>query len=195
MDCNIPKNSVIFLGASNTQGLPVAAIACPSVNYGIGGDTSLGVLQRLNTYKSISTARAIVINIGGNDLKYRSNEELLVNLKKIATQIPRRIPIIINSIFPIDENIEDKLNGRNNKRIKQANEILKDWIVKVENIYYIDTGSKLIDENGNLEGKFHIGDGLHLNEKGYLLWIEDLTRILKSIDKNKNRSIGYSTDS
>ena len=40
IDGNVPNSSVLFIGDSITQGLCVSAVSSPSVNYGIGSDTS-----------------------------------------------------------------------------------------------------------------------------------------------------------
>ena len=48
IDSNIPDDAVIFIGDSITEGLAVSSISPVSVNYGIGSDTTLGVLQRLS---------------------------------------------------------------------------------------------------------------------------------------------------
>lgn len=174
MDSNLPNQSVIFIGASNIQGLAVSAVTSPSVNYGIGGDTTAGVLKRLPTYKSINNAKAVVINIGGNDLKFRTDEVILSNIQSIAEHIPHKIPIIFCSIFPIDEDVRTSSRGRTNKRIKKLNSKIKFWTEKYDNIHYLDTGQTLIDANGNLADEFHIGDGLHLNSQGYDVWIQQL---------------------
>ena len=80
MDGNVPNNSVVFIGDSITQGLAVTAVASPSINCGISCDTSYGVLKRIRRYKSIENASAVVIAIGVNDMKYRSNKKILWNL-------------------------------------------------------------------------------------------------------------------
>ena len=48
MDLIVPAGSVVFIGDSITQGLPVSAIVANGINYGIGGDTTVGVLRRLS---------------------------------------------------------------------------------------------------------------------------------------------------
>jgi len=75
MDGNVPDDSVIFIGDSLTQGLCVSAVACPSVNYGIGNDTTLGVLQRISQYESIQRAKVVVIAIGINDWRFQTAKE------------------------------------------------------------------------------------------------------------------------
>jgi len=78
MDGNVPEGSVIFIGDSITQGLCVSAIASPAVNYGIGSDTTVGILQRLPYYNSIKRASAVVLAIGINDIRRRSQHLYLI---------------------------------------------------------------------------------------------------------------------
>jgi len=175
MDGNVPDHSVIFIGDSITQGLCVSAVWCPSVNYGIGSDTTVGVLKRLSVYKSINRASAVVIEIGINDMKYRSNEKIFQNMKKIAQYLPQNIPIIFSAILPVDERVREDLKGWN-KRIIQLNDKIKNWTKQTKTIFFIDIRDYLIDKTGNLSSKYHVGDGVHLNSLGNSIWIQHLKK-------------------
>jgi len=177
MDGNIPDGSVLFIGDSITQGLAVTAIADKGVNFGIGGDTSLGVLERIHYYESIETSYAVVLAIGINDLKRRENKEILQNYESILTSIPNDIPIIFSAILPIDERIKKDGDGWNN-RIAELNENAKEICALVENCFFINSGGKLIDFTSNLNSSYHIGDGVHLNSQGYEIWIADIKNAL-----------------
>ncbi|OPY18570.1 MAG: hypothetical protein A4E74_00507 [Syntrophus sp. PtaB.Bin075] len=156
MDGNVPNKSVIFIGDSITQGLVVSAVVNPSVNYGIGSDTTVGVLQRLPVYKSVDKAIAVVIAVGINDMMYRSNEEILHNLKSIADKLPKKVPLVFSDILPVDEDVFNSRIGRN-KRIKELNLNIKAWIATTANSFFVDIGPKIIDETDNLSDKFHDG--------------------------------------
>ena len=54
MDPCVPEGSVVFIGDSLTQGLCTAAVVDRSVNFGIGSDTTQGVLERIPRYECIS---------------------------------------------------------------------------------------------------------------------------------------------
>ena len=173
MDGNVPEKAVIFIGDSITQGLCVSAIACPAVNYGIGGDTTIGVLKRLNCYNSIKRASAIVVAIGINDMKYLSNNEIIKNYQTIIDRLPSNIPVIISAILPIDEEIRsDCINW--NKRIKALNMQLKKLASIKKNIFFVNIGPHLVDNAGNLDDIYHDGDGIHLNSKGNAILIKAL---------------------
>jgi len=177
MDASIPDNAVIFIGDSITQSLAVSAVAPISVNYGIGSDTTVGVLKRLPSYKnSIKRAKAVVITVGLSDLSKRSHDEIIQNFQKIINSIPRNITIIFNAVFPVDERIEN--NAGLNQKIRQLNTELKVLMKLRPNLFFINSGDKLRDTDNNLSNKYHTGDGIHLNPAAYKIWITDLKATL-----------------
>jgi len=179
MDGNVPKGAVVFIGDSITQGLCLSAIVPNSVNYGIGGDTTVGVLQRLKIYGSLQKAGAVVVAIGVNDLKYDiTNEEILRNYANILAQMPAHIPIILSAIFPIDEEVRTLWPGWN-QRILALNTGLKALASSSKKYFFTDAGRLLVDSKGNLSDKYH-DDGIHLNAKGNAVWIIELQKTLKN---------------
>lgn len=181
MDGNIPNGAVIFIGDSITQGLAVTAVADEGVNFGIGSDTTLGVLKRIYHYNSIKRCQAVVLAIGVNDLKRRENNEILQNYKSILSFIPDNIPVIFSAVLPIDERIKKDRDNRN-YRIAELNESAKETCISAVNCVFFDSGDKLVDKTGNLNSSFHIGDGVHLSTLGYEIWIEDMKNALSKIN-------------
>lgn len=178
MDDNVPDGAVVFIGDSITQGLCVSAVVPSSVNYGIGSDTTIGVLQRLPKYKSIGRACAVVVAIGINDMKFRSNEEILRNYSAIAGQMPENVPVIFSAVLPLDEKVRDEWQGRNQDRIRLLNSELENLTNEFEHLFFVDAGALLIDAQGNLADEFHDGDGVHLNSKGNAIWIQQLQMVI-----------------
>ncbi|MCP5002955.1 MAG: hypothetical protein GY941_03255 [Planctomycetes bacterium] len=174
MDGNVPDGAVIFIGDSITQGLCVSATVSPSVNYGIGSDTTVGVLQRLPNYRSIDRASAIVLAIGINDITRRSNDEILENYRNIIEQIPKTTPVVFSAVLPLDENSRDKWQGRNQDRIRGLNSSMKHLAKAERHVFFVDAGPLLVDRSGNLADKYHSGDGIHLNSEGNAIWIDVL---------------------
>ncbi len=174
MDGNVPERAVIFIGDSITQGLCVSAVASPSVNYGIGNDTTLGVLRRLSAYKSIERASVVVLAIGINDMIRRSNEEILENYRTIIEKIPKTTPIVLSALLPVDEESIDKWQRRNQQRIGKLNTSIEKLVKTDSRLFFVDAGPLLIDGSGNMDDKYHDGDGVHLNSKGNAIWIDVL---------------------
>ena len=176
LDGSVENGSVIFLGDSLTQGLNVAAVINQAVNYGIGMDTSYGLLQRVPQYKSLTEASTVVIAIGINDLirVKRSPAGVLKNYEAILESLPTEIKVIMQAIFPVDET--KGLNGTN-ARIIQLNEMLK-VLAEEKGHTFINLQEQYLSDEGNLKDILHIGDGLHLSSEGYKLWITALNKTL-----------------
>ncbi len=176
MDGSVPQHAVIFIGDSITAGLATSAVSALSVNYGIGSDTTLGVLNRLPYYRSIDTAAAVVLAIGVNDLPRRDNQAILVNYKKILDSLAGRSRLVVSGILPVDE----RVSGQRwpNSRITQLNAALQQLVLAYPNAGFVDSSRLLQDDSGNLHAEYHTGDGIHLSTAGYQIWIRQLTLAL-----------------
>ncbi|MDA8141681.1 MAG: GDSL-type esterase/lipase family protein [Desulfobacteraceae bacterium] len=180
VDANTPDGAIIFIGDSGIQGLCVSAVANPAVNFGIGSDTTAGVLMRLPKYQSLERAGAVVISIGGNDLRRRGDEEILKNYSAIIAALPPHRPLVFKAILPVDENAQADLPGRN-ARARELNGRLKTLCeTQSQKCLYFDPSSKFADASGNLRRDLHIGDGIHLNAAGYAILITELKEVVQN---------------
>lgn len=174
IDGNVPSASVIFIGDSMFQGLSVTAVANPSVNYGIGGDTTFGILQRLPNYHSVDNAKAVVLAVGHNDMRLRSNAEIFVNCKTISKKIHPDVPIFFCAVLPIDIMAQNNWSDVSQDRIQALNAVLENWAKEKTNVTFVNISEELTDTQGNLADKYHIGDGVHLNTSGNEILIRRL---------------------
>jgi lysophospholipase L1-like esterase len=185
----VPNNAVIVIGDSLVQGLCAAAISSNSVNYGIGSDTTVGVIQRLPIYMpALKQAKCIVMAIGTNDFYFRNVEETKKNYQKILRALPKDRPTVISSVLPVDETDKKNLEGRN-LLITQLNVELKNMASKENNIWFLDNSDHFdTDGDGLLDRKFHVGDGVHLNPTGNAVWVDSLKQVIsESRDAMQNR--------
>lgn len=181
MDGNVPEGAVVFIGDSITQGLCVSAVAPLAINYGIGSDTTFGVLQRLPKYKSLEGCAAVVFAIGVNDLSRRDDEEIVKNWQEIMDQIPADTPAIFSGILPLDpegQGRKENLNGR----IVALNALLEK-LCSENGHAYVNAGPMLSNDEGNLDKAYHTGDGVHLNTAGYEVWISVLRDGLEKVNR------------
>ncbi|MCE5302303.1 MAG: GDSL-type esterase/lipase family protein [Planctomycetaceae bacterium] len=177
MDANVPGGSAIFIGDSITQGLCVNAVTIPSVNYGIGSDTTAGVLNRLPKYRSLERASVVIYAIGVNDIRLRDNADILKNYRNILQKTTRDCPIVLSAVLPIDGTIQQF--PAFNSRIRTLNQELQHLCAADPRCVFVNAGAKLTDQTGNLSKKFHNGDGIHLNCAGYTVWIAALKDAIK----------------
>ena len=68
----------------------------------------------------------------------------------------------MQKVFPVWENFKGASPSRFNKSISTYNEGLKNFCASKERVYFIDTTSGYVNNNGYLIN--HSGDGLHISE-------------------------------
>lgn len=182
------KGGIVFLGNSITEGGDDWAKRIKiknTFNRGISGDTTDGVLKRLEEiifYKP----KIVFILIGHNDLwSYRiksgvpSIKYIGKNILKIVDIIKNESPnssIYVQSILPTRHLTKD--NYFEKSIIKINKYLLKNE--KKFNYKFIDLYSNFIDANGLLSVDYTY-DGGHLNEKGYELWSNIIKDIITTL--------------
>lgn len=176
MDRIVPEKAVILIGDSLIQRLAGAAVSPLSINFGIGGDTTEGVLQRIPEYQSLKRAKAIVLLVGYNDLHMHINAQIIHNYQAILEGLPSDIPIVVSAVLPVDQKAIQEADV--NQRIKEVNSAIEVICRQYPNISFINLAPKLVDNTGNLADKYHVGDGIHLSSKGYGLWIDAIKEVL-----------------
>ncbi len=158
----VPEGSVFFIGDSIIQGLCVDAVIEPAVNYGIGGDTTLGVLERMGDY-AFGRAAAVVLCIGGNDLKYRDPDAVVANMTKIIARIDSRLPVIVSSVPLVNENLRTSLRGQN-ATIEKLNTLFQLLTANSPRLSFVDHSN--LTQAGQLRRDLHVGDDMHPNNDG-----------------------------
>lgn len=172
---SVTKESTVMLGDSMilynewAEEFPIG----PILNRGIGGDTTFGLLNRLDTITSGKPKR-IVLMIGVNDIaKGFTEEQTVKNYDKILSTIEEKSPttkIIMTSVLPVN----NELYGYrvHNSQVVSLNEGLKKLSSK-HKIPMVNIHDQFLKDDQM--DKQYTSDGLHLNGKGYAIWIDALT--------------------
>lgn len=87
----------------------------------------------------------------------------------------RNTEIIINSCFPVAENMNMQSYSVTSGELNSYIETINCWareLAKEEETHYLDTASSIKDERGFLCKKYQSADGFHLNLAAYLKIIE-----------------------
>ena len=167
----VPNGAVIFIGDSITQGLAVAAVHPLGGNYGIGADTTKGVLERLSGYMpALERAGCVVIAIGINDSQYRSADDAIQNYIQILDALPQNCRVIVSAVLPIDI-----VPPQERSKQMEWNEVFNLELARMADerqfVMLIDSSGALdTDGDGLLDKSFNDGDGIHLNSDGNLAW-------------------------
>jgi len=161
-----PKD-IIFLGDSINDGCEWHELfSNPHVkNRGISGDTTLGILERLDTITA-GKPHKIFLMIGTCDIaRAITPSNISLNVEKIIKIVRAKSPhtkIYLQSVLPVFSKCP--AYKTRNPRIKELNSLLE-LVAKQQNIEYIDLHTAFIKSKQQLTN-----DGLHLTGKGYLLW-------------------------
>lgn len=139
------------------------------VNLGYGWDRIENVLWRvyhgeLDGYE----ADEIIVMIGTNNLGLNSDEEIVEGLRFLLKQIEIRQPkakIKVVGLLPRRDKEQE---------VKTLNEHIS-AMSALNNYSYLNVGNKLLTKNGKIDEKL-FSDGLHPNEKGYSLIVNELIK-------------------
>jgi lysophospholipase L1-like esterase len=163
---------IVFLGDSITEECEWVELLENSQikNRGISGDTTMGILHRLEDIVIAQPAK-IFIMVGINNLIHcqQSSAEVLADYQKIVIEIRDRSPqteIFIQSVLPINRT-KSGLNVSNSE-IVQLNSYLQELATEYS-LTYIDLFSHLSDEQHQLNECYTL-DGVHLNGQAYSIW-------------------------
>ena len=170
------KFSIVMIGDSITDGAEWYELLKNNEvqNRGIGGDTTKGILDRLDTInKSI---KKVFIMIGINDIAgYKRVDEIYNNYIKILEDLERKdIKVYIQSVLYVGKNYPN--SDYFNKEVKNLNKKLEQ-IAKDKNIDFIDLNS-IFAPNDYLE-KIYTDDEIHLNGKAYILWANEILKYIE----------------
>ncbi|MBN9302574.1 MULTISPECIES: GDSL-type esterase/lipase family protein [Dysgonomonas] len=179
----LTNGQIIFLGNSLTQGgkwneyFPTQK----PVNRGIAGDNTLGMLNRLNEI-IIAKPKKVFLMAGINDISLsRSNEKIMIGIKSIIYQIETGSPytkIYVQSLLPINNNRNVYQRMLNKEwQIEQLNKELKAFCEK-ENITFINIYPAFLSEDRTLDARYTT-DGLHLNDNGYTVWVDQIRKYVE----------------
>lgn len=170
----ITNKSIVMLGDSMilynewSEEFPIG----PILNRGIGGDTTVGLLKRLDTITK-GHPKCIIIMIGVNDIaKGFTKDQTLKNYNEILSKIEKDSPnskVIITSILPVN----NKLYGYrvHNSQVIQLNKGLQK-LAHSHHIQMVNIHDQYL--KGNQLNPKYTRDGLHLNGEGYAIWINAL---------------------
>ena len=176
-------HAIVFLGDSITQGwgedftawFPAMKIA----NRGISGDTSRGVLIRLEEDVLPLQPQAVVLLIGTNDLEEKAEPETIAaNLKLILAKLAQhnpKMPILLCQVFPSSPS-----KSRPSHKIKKLNQLYAAAVKGNPQITPIETWLLFADPNGDaLPAEFP--DLLHPNLAAYAKWAAALRPIFATL--------------
>ena len=171
MKAPVNEGCVIFLGDSLTDWLSLNELL-PGVNVinrGIAGDTTIGVINRIDEVIRHKPAKIFLL-IGTNDIAMGVSErEIAGNIREIVRKIhegSNESIIYLQTLIPVNSKF---MGYRHNMKIETVNDEIRRFAAEI-NCTLVDL-YELFAENGELPLQYTF-DGLHLNGEGALKWID-----------------------
>jgi lysophospholipase L1-like esterase len=136
-------------------------------NFGIAGDTTQGVLYRLQNGEGQGfQPKAIMLMIGTNNTGQNSPPEIALGIADIVFEMRKDFPdakILLLGIFPRTSGGPSTM-----AKINEINKIIP-ALNDNQHVFYLDIGNKFLAADGSLP-KDIMSDGLHPTSKGYEIW-------------------------
>jgi lysophospholipase L1-like esterase len=148
-------------------------------NFGIAGDTTQGVLYRLQNGEGKGfSPRAVMLMIGTNNTARNTAAEIAEGIGAVVLELQRDFPqakILLLGVFP---------RGRPNDPVRATIAEINRTIAKLhdgERVHYLDIGAKFLSPDGTIAPDI-MSDLLHPGPKGYEIWAqavkEPLTKLM-----------------
>ncbi len=179
-NANLSKGQIVFIGDSITDLFPLddyfADLNLATYNRGIGGDSTKGVLDRLQVSLFDIQPSKVVLLIGINDINGGvASSKIIKNYRKILSEIKEKLPtakVYCVSILPMNSDVETYSTTKVEKsteKILEINPQIKAMTDAEPNMTYIDLYSSVQDGNDRLITAYS-DDGIHLNNAGFAVW-------------------------
>ena len=138
-------------------------------NFGIAGDTTQGVLYRLQHGEGQGfSPKAVMLMIGTNNIGRNNAAEIAEGIGAVVLEMQKDFPrakILLLAVFP-RSTAKDPVRAT----IAEINQIIA-RLNDGNRVYYLDIGAKFLDAEGNIPQDV-MSDGLHPSGKGYEIWAE-----------------------
>lgn len=178
------RQAIVFLGDSITEGwggtLQHAFPRLKVANRGISGDTTRGVLLRLQDDVLALDPAAVILLIGTNDLEEGAQPAIAVdNVALILDAMGRHnptLPIILCQVFP-----SSVKKNRPAELIRAINAGYLELARNRQNVIYLETWSMFANVNGDAKPE-EFPDLLHPNQAGYEKWAAALRPIIATLN-------------
>ena len=176
------QGALVFVGDSITQGWGDVGSSFPGIktaNRGISGDTTRGVLIRLEEDVTALNPRGVVILIGTNDLEENADPEAAAgNVKLIITALRKHdpaMPVVLCEVLPSSAS-----KSRPVDKIRKLNALYMDAAADEPQVTVLDTWSLFANPHGDAKDE-EMPDLLHPNILGYAKWAAALRPILETV--------------
>jgi lysophospholipase L1-like esterase len=172
------QRAIVFLGDSITQGwhddFDGAFPELKTANRGISGDTTRGVLIRLQEDVVALNPRCVVLLIGTNDLEEVVASNIRLIIDQLRTANPA-MPVVLCQVMP-----SSPQKNRPAHLIRRVNQLILELTADQPQVTVVDTWKLFAGPDNNAPVEL-FPDLLHPNNLGYAKWAAAVRPVLATL--------------
>ena len=167
-----PKKAILFIGSSSIRIWKTLATDFPEhkvINRGFGGSFMNDSVYYFDRIVAPYRPKVIVIYAGGNDINAGKTPEdvfgAFTNFVAKAHQALPKTRVAYISIAP------NPSRWSQVEQVKAANKLIEDFTKKDSKLAFINIFPAMLGEDGKPKPDIFLKDNLHMNAKGYAIWV------------------------
>jgi lysophospholipase L1-like esterase len=176
------QGAVVFFGDSITQGwgdeFHGEFDSLNAANRGISGDTTRGMLFRLEDDVLAVKPKGVVMLMGTNDLDENATPETIAgNVKLIVERLKKHgptMPVVLCLVMPSSSS-----ENRPAEKVRELNRLLAEGMKDEPQVTVLDTWTLFANKDGDAKPE-EFPDLLHPNDLGYAKWAAALRPVLEA---------------
>ena len=176
-----PRNAILFIGSSSFRLWKNMQDDFPGytiINRGLGGSSLPDIIHYADEMIFAYKPKQIIIYCGDNDLAASDTvtaETVVKRFGDLFELIRNRkpgIPVVYVSIKPSPS------RERLLPAMMPANKTIKEFLKTKPHTAFADVFSEMMSSDGKIRTDIFLEDKLHMNAKGYAIWIKTITPYL-----------------
>jgi lysophospholipase L1-like esterase len=177
----VSPGAIVFTGSSSIaywSSLENDMKPLTVINRGFGGSEYTDINHYADRIVIAYHPAAVVVYAGDNDLASpgrKTAESVAQDVQQFVRIVHAKLPdtwIFVLSIKP------SVLRWKAWPEMKQANQLIQDFLRTQDHAAFIDVASPMFDSGGNLPRDLFVADGLHPTAKCYALWTSLIKPVL-----------------
>lgn len=170
-----PRDAILFIGSSSIRLWKTLRQDFPElkvINRGFGGSEIIDSVNYAERIVFPYHPRRIVMYAGGNDINAgKSPERVFGDFKAFVEKVLARQPETRISYISIAPN---PARWAQVEKVKAANQLIEKFTRQDSRLAFIDLFPRMLGDDGQPRPDIFVQDRLHMNSKGYALWVSIL---------------------
>lgn len=176
----LPEDAAVFVGSSSIRlwsSLKEDMSPIPVIQRGFGGSKLFDAIYYVDRIIIPYDPKALVVFSGSNDIageSPKSADQVVQLYRQFVETVHKKLPdlpIYYIAISPTKSRWEHR------EIVFETNKQIAEIASQDDRLFFIDTASALLNDQGEPEDAYFIEDNLHLSEEGYRVW----TSIIKPV--------------